>query len=119
MCIRDRLKAKEVKTRAGAALKPDYELQALYRDLDPSKETIVYCQSGVRASETANVMRALGFDKVRVYEESWLGYGNTLTAPSVDTTFINVGALQGRIAKLEGAIAELTAQLETAKKASQ
>ncbi len=73
----------------------------------------------MRASETANVMRALGFDKVRVYEESWLGYGNTLTAPSVDTTFINVGALQGRIAKLEGAIAELTAQLEAAKKASQ
>jgi thiosulfate/3-mercaptopyruvate sulfurtransferase len=114
-----KLKAKEVKTRAGAALKPDHELEALYRDLDPSKETIVYCQSGVRASETANVMRALGFDKVRVYEESWLGYGNTLTAPSVDTTFVNVGALQGRIAKLEGAVTELTAQLEAAKKAAQ
>jgi thiosulfate/3-mercaptopyruvate sulfurtransferase len=114
-----KLKAKEVKTRAGAALKPRDDLEALYRDLDPSKETIVYCQSGVRASETANVMRALGFDKVRVYEESWLGYGNTLSAPSVDTTFINVGALQGRIAKLEGAVADLTAQLEAAKKSSQ
>ena len=112
-----KLKDKQVKTRAGAALKSEGELKALYADLDPTKETIVYCQSGVRASETANVMRALGFDKVRVYEESWLGYGNTLDAPAHNVTFLNVGALQGRIGKLEAQLAELNARLEAAKKA--
>ena len=113
-----KLKDKQVKTRAGAALKSESELKALYADLDPTKETIVYCQSGVRASETANVMRALGFDKVRVYEESWLGYGNTLDAPAHNVTFLNVGALQGRIGKLEATVAELNAKLEAAKKAA-
>ena len=113
-----KLKDKQVKTRAGAALKSEGELKALYADLDPTKETIVYCQSGVRASETANVMRALGFDKVRVYEESWLGYGNTLDAPAHNVTFLNVGALQGRIGKLEAQLAELNARLEAAKKAT-
>jgi thiosulfate/3-mercaptopyruvate sulfurtransferase len=113
-----KLKDKQVKTRAGAALKSEDELKALYADLDPTKETIVYCQSGVRASETANVMRALGFDKVRVYEESWLGYGNTLDAPAHNVTFLNVGALQGRIGKLEATVAELNAKLEAARKAA-
>ena len=114
-----KLKDKQVKTRAGAALRPADDLKALYADLDPGKETIVYCQSGVRAAETANVMRALGFDKVRVYEESWLGYGNTLDAPAHNVTFVNVGALQGRIAKLEASVADLGAQLEAARKARQ
>jgi thiosulfate/3-mercaptopyruvate sulfurtransferase len=113
-----KLRDKEVKTRAGAALKPDDELKALYAGLDPNKETIVYCQSGVRASQTANVMRALGFDKVRVYEESWLGYGNTLDAPANNVTFVNVGALQGRIGRLEATVAELSAKLDAAKKAA-
>lgn len=114
-----KLKAKEVKTREGAALKPVDDLKAVYADLDPEKETIVYCQSGVRASETANVLRLLGFDKVRIYEESWLGYGNTLDAPADSVKFVNVGALQGRIAKLESAVEALSAQLEAAKKTAQ
>lgn len=116
--VAKKLRDKAVKTRAGAALKSDDELMALYKDLDPSKETIVYCQSGVRAAQTANVMRALGFDKVRVYEESWLGYGNTLDAPANNVTFVNVGALQGRINRLEGQVAELSARLEASKKAA-
>jgi thiosulfate/3-mercaptopyruvate sulfurtransferase len=114
--VAKRLRDKAVKTRAGAALKREDELKALYKDLDPSKETVVYCQSGVRAAQTANVLRALGFDKVRVYEESWLGYGNTLDAPANNVTFVNVGALQGRIGRLEAQLAELTAKLDAANK---
>lgn len=110
-------KAKKVKTREGAALKSAEALKAVYANLDPGKETIVYCQSGVRASETANILRSLGFKDVKVYEESWLGYGNTLNAPANNMKFVNIGALQGRIAKLEGTVSDLTAQLEAAKKA--
>jgi 3-mercaptopyruvate sulfurtransferase SseA len=59
------------------SLKPAEDLKRLYSKLDPSKETIVYCQSGARASETAGVLQQLGFTNVKVYDSSWLGYGNT------------------------------------------
>jgi len=96
----------------GMALKSPAQLKALYADLDPKKETIVYCQSGVRASETAWVLVDLGFEQVRVFEESWLGYGNDLSAPAEDVQFVNVGALVARIAHLEAAVRKLTAVLE-------
>ena len=39
---------------------------------------------------------------------SWLGYGNTLDAPAEDVTFVNVGALQGKL----GAMAKRVDALE-------
>ncbi len=54
-----------------------------------------------------------------VYEESWLGYGNTLDAPAESVKFVNVGAWQGRIAKLESAVEALAAPLKAATKAEQ
>jgi len=47
----------EVKTRDGMALKSHAQLKALYADLDPNKETIVYCQSSGRACITPPVLR--------------------------------------------------------------
>src|SRR5678815_227971 len=92
MCIRDRL-------------------QKLYAKLDPAKETIVYCQSGVRASETATVLQELGFKHVRVYESSWLGYGNTLDAPAEDLTFFNVGLLQSKLNAIQKRVEQLEREL--------
>ncbi len=102
----------------GMALKSPAQLKLLYADLDPHRETIVYCQSGVRASETAWVLASLGFEKVRVFEESWLGYGNDLSAPAEDVQFVNVGALNARIELLEKALKSLTAELAALKTAS-
>src|SRR4029077_1354017 len=48
-----KLARKQVADSSGMSLKPVGELKALYARLDPNKETIVYCQSGARASETA------------------------------------------------------------------
>ena len=45
-----KLARKEVSTRDGMALKPVADLRKLYAGLDPDKETIVYCQSGVRGA---------------------------------------------------------------------
>lgn len=106
-----KLAAKQVSNRDGMALKSNDELKALYAKLDPQKETVVYCQSGVRASETAAVLRDLGFGKVRVYDPSWLGYAGVLSAPAGDEVFVNVGALNGQIAALQGRLRQVEAEL--------
>jgi thiosulfate/3-mercaptopyruvate sulfurtransferase len=106
-----------VKTRDGMALKSAKQLKALYAGLDPTKETIVYCQSGGRASVTASVLRSLGFEKVRVFEEGWLGYGNNLSAPAEAVQFVNIGALNSRIRSLETEIETLKAEVKALKAA--
>jgi len=111
-----KLAKKEVKTRDGMALKPKGDLMKLYANLDPNKETIVYCQSGVRGAETATVLRDLGFKDVKVYEPSWLVYAGTLSAPADNETFVNIGALNGRIGSLQSRIDELEQELAALKK---
>ena len=54
------------------SLLPLADLKSLYARMDPDKKTIVYCQSGVRAAETATVLADLGFKNVKVYDSSWL-----------------------------------------------
>lgn len=112
-----KLSRKQVTSNAGMSLKSTADLKRLYAKLDPGKETIVYCQSGARASETAGVLQELGFTKVKVYDSSWLGYGNTLDAPAENVTFFNVGlftsrlsTLQERLNRLEKELAETKAQ---------
>jgi hypothetical protein len=68
---------------------------------------VVYCQSGVRAAETAAVLETLGFGKVKVYDSSWLGYAARLDAPAERETFFNVGAMNGRLASMQRKIDEL------------
>ena len=111
-----RLAKGDAKAWDGMALKSPAQLKSLYAGLDPRKEIIVNCQSGVRASETAWVLVSLGFEKVRVFEDSWLGYGNDLSAPADDVQFVNVGALNERIERLEAAVRKLTAELKAAPK---
>ena len=97
------------------SLKPAEDLKRLYARLDSNKETIVYCQSGARASETAGVLQQLGFTNVKVYDSSWLGYGNTLDAPADNVTFFNVGLLNSRISALQERINQLEKELAEAK----
>jgi thiosulfate/3-mercaptopyruvate sulfurtransferase len=107
----DKLQKKLVSTKDGMNLKSRAQLQKLYAKLDPAKETIVYCQSGVRASETATVLQELGFKHVRVYESSWLGYGNTLDAPAEDLAFFNVGLLQSKLNAIQKRVEQLEREL--------
>lgn len=106
-----KLATKQVSSRDGMALKPREDLKKLYAKLDPDKETVVYCQSGVRASETAAVLRDLGFTNVVVHEPSWLGYAGILSAPAEDEVFVNVGSLNGMIAALANRVKELEAEV--------
>ncbi len=106
-----KLALSKVADNAGMSLKPKADLKALYASMDPDKETIVYCQSGVRAAETATVLADLGFKNVKVYDSSWLGYGNTLDAPADNAVFLNVGALNARIGGLQNRIDQLEKEL--------
>src|SRR6266481_3693404 len=90
-------------------------VKRLYSRLEPSKETIVYCQSGARASETAGVLQELGFTSVKVYDSSWLGYGNTLDAPANNVTFFNVGLLTSRLSTLQERVNQLEKELAETK----
>ncbi|MBU6257972.1 MAG: sulfurtransferase [Burkholderiales bacterium] len=107
-----KLAAKQVQGRDGMALKPVGELQALYSKLDPERETVVYCQSGVRASQTASVLQSIGFKNVKVYEASWLGYAGVLSAPAEDEVYVNVGALTGQITALQNRVRRLEAEAD-------
>ena len=62
-------------------------------------------------------MQQLGFKNVKVYDSSWLGYGNTLDAPAENVTFFNVGLLNGRLAAMQGKVEALEKELATVKAA--
>jgi thiosulfate/3-mercaptopyruvate sulfurtransferase len=110
-----KLSRKQVTSNAGMSLKPVADLKRMYSRFDPNKETIVYCQSGARASETAGVLQELGFTKVKVYDSSWLGYGNTLDAPANNVTFFNVGLLTSRMSTLQDRVNQLEKELADTK----
>ena len=101
----------------GFRLKPMADLKKLYANLDPNKETIVYCGSGVRAAETAAVLRTLGFKDVKVYKPGWLGYAARLSAPAEDEAFVNIGALNRYIMSLQIRIERLEKELAALKNA--
>jgi len=103
--------AKQVNIKDGMSLKPPEQLKGMYAKLDPAKETVVYCQSGVRASATAIMLRDLGFSNVKVYEASWLRYAGVLSAPAENEVFVNVGALNGRIGSLQNRVRSLETEL--------
>ena len=112
-----KLARREVRDTAGMALKSIEQLARLYAGLDKSKETIVYCQSGVRAAETATVLKDLGFAKVKVYDSSWLGYGSRFDAPAEAVSFFNVGQLNAKLGAMQRRIETLERELDAAKKA--
>ena len=74
-------------------------------------------QSGARASETAGVLQQLGFKNVKVYDASWLGYGNTLDAPANNVKFFNVGLLNSRLSTMQNRISQLEKELAGTKAA--
>lgn len=106
-----KLARRQVSNKDGFNLKGADQLAALYAGLDRDKETIVYCQSGVRASNTAAVLQTLGFTNVKVYDASWLGYGNQLDAPADSVSYFNVARVNNLLNSLQGRIEDLEAQL--------
>ncbi len=113
-----KLARKQVNNKDGLNLKSADQLKALYAKLDPNKETIVYCQSGVRSSVSASILKDLGFKNVKVYDSSWLGYGNTFDAPVESLTFFNVGLMNAKLNSMQLRIDDLEDQLEKMRQAA-
>jgi thiosulfate/3-mercaptopyruvate sulfurtransferase len=63
------------------------------------------------------VLRSLGFRTVRVFEESWLGYGDDMTAPAESVQYFNINSLNGRVKSLEARVRSLDADLKALKAA--
>ncbi|MGD0887474.1 MAG: rhodanese-like domain-containing protein [Thermodesulfovibrionales bacterium] len=82
-------------------LKPHPDLANIYGRLDPGKEIIVYCQTGVRASNTFFVLKELGFKQVRVYMPSWVEWGSRQDLPVEDVTYFNFVSILKRLSELE------------------
>lgn len=68
----------------GIAVKQDDEtLRELYHTagVTPDKQVVVYCASGMRASETFAVLRSLGYPRVALYVPGWNEWGNRDDTP--------------------------------------
>jgi len=113
-----KLMRRQVQNKDGMALKPREELKALYAALDPDKETIVYCQSGSRSSVTVSVLEELGFRNVKLYDGSWLVYGNTFDAPAESVSYFNVGRVNGMLKQMQSRIDMLESEIEELKAAA-
>lgn len=99
-----KLAEKKVDNRNGMALKDAAGLKDLYKGLDPKKEVVAYCQTGTRSTQSYAVLRELGFEKVRNYDDSWIVYGSNLDLPARNVSyydFVKVNAALRRLEALE------------------
>ena len=87
------------------SLKSDADLRKLYSRLDANKETVVYCQSGVRAADGRGCAR-----QARLPQRQGLRFhpGSVtpakLDAPVENEVFFNVGALRAQLTAMQSKI---------------
>ncbi|MEE8484898.1 MAG: rhodanese-like domain-containing protein [Nitrospinota bacterium] len=75
-------------------LKPVEELKKLYSVLDPDREIICYCYIGIRSTYNYIVLKALGFKKIRNYDESWIIWGNRIDLPVENRSWFDSGSFK-------------------------
>jgi thiosulfate/3-mercaptopyruvate sulfurtransferase len=88
---------------------------SFYKNLDPNKRTISYCQTGTRSTLTYLELRLLGFKNPANWDDSWRVYGNNYNYPIEDEQWINfarIRKLEKKLKKLDKKLSELTADEE-------
>ncbi len=106
-----KLAEKKVTNRDGMALKDAKALNEIYKSLDPKKEVVAYCQTGTRSTLTYVVLRSLGFEKIRNYDDSWIVWGSRLDLPVENASyydFVKVNAALKELESLKSQVEELT-----------
>jgi thiosulfate/3-mercaptopyruvate sulfurtransferase len=67
---------------ADGRFRPAAQLRAIYTDVDPDAEVVLYCRTGEQSAHTWFVLTyLLGYPHVRVYDGSWAEWGNTIGTP--------------------------------------
>lgn len=87
--------------RDGMALKDEKALREIYKGLDPKKEVVVYCQTGTRSTLSYVVLRSLGFEKVRNYDDSWIVWGSRPDLPVESVSYYNFVKLNRALKALD------------------
>ena len=108
-----KLAQKKVQDREGMALKDAAGLKELYKHFDPKKEVVAYCQTGTRSTQTYAVLREMGYQKVRNYDDSWIVYGSDSSLPIANASyydFVKANAAIKRLDALEKKVEELAAK---------
>lgn len=108
-----KLADKKVQDREGMALKDTAGIKELYKTFDPKKEVVAYCQTGTRSTYAYAVLREMGYQKVRNYDDSWIVYGSDLSLPVANTSyydFVKANAALKRLEVLEKKVEELAAR---------
>lgn len=59
------------------------ELRSLFGGLGvtPDRTVVTYCQSGIKSAHTYFVLRLMGYPDVRMYDGSWVEWGNSASTP--------------------------------------
>ncbi len=106
-----KLAEKKVQDREGMALKDAAGIKDLYKGVDPKKEGVAYCQTGTRSTQTYAVLREMGYQKVRNYDDSWIVWGSQVDLPAGNASyydFVKANAALRRIDALEKKVEALT-----------
>jgi thiosulfate/3-mercaptopyruvate sulfurtransferase len=103
-----KLRERKVANRDGMAAKDPKALKEIYKDLDPEKEVVAYCQTGTRSTITYLALRSLGFKKIRNYDDSWIVWGSRLDLPTESTSYYDYVKLNSALREIE----DMKAQLE-------
>ncbi len=66
-------------------LRPENEIRALLGEygISTSQEVIAHCQTGIRSSYATLVLQALGYDRVKNFDGSWIEWANNPALPVV------------------------------------
>ena len=106
-----KLAEKKVQDREGMALKDASGIKELYKGVDPKKEVVAYCQTGTRSTQTYAVLREMGYQKVRNYDDSWIVWGSQVDLPASNVSyydFVKANAALRRLDALEKKVEALT-----------
>ena len=104
-----KLAEKKVDNRDGMALKDMAALKELYKGVDPKKEVVAYCQTGTRSTQTYAVLREMGYQKVRNYDDSWVVWGSDGALPVNNESYYDFVKANAAIKQIEALEKRLTA----------
>lgn len=62
---------------------PTETLERIYEqgEVTRDRKIVTHCQTGIRAAHTYFTLRLLGYDEVRLYDGSWVEWGNSADTP--------------------------------------